>query len=133
MGKNLRLYFVRRNIGTGFGFILSGETANLWWRLGFWILAIPSIPLAWWIYKLREPERGGQDKQQSGDDERLMAKKAKEKRVQPRERLVRDDDPGKKSLWWAIGYVLSIPTNLVLIICSALGYAFFSDVRTVWS
>lgn len=126
-------------IGTGFGFILSGELGIIWWRLGFWVLAIPSIPLAWWIYKLPEPRRGAQDVQylqgkteQESDDraEPLLARKAGKARVQPRRRLVRKDDPAKNSIWWAIGYVLSIPTNAALIISSALGYAFFSDVRT---
>lgn len=120
-------------IGTGFGFIVSGEMAHFWWRLGFWILAIPSIPLAWFIYQLREPERGGQRRRAAKngeDDERLIGKKAKEAQVEPRKRLVRNDDPATKSIWWAIKYVLSIPTNAVLIISSALGYAFFSDVRT---
>lgn len=124
-------------IGTGIGFILAGELAELYWRLGFWILAVPSLPLAWFLYKLPEPERGGKGRQfqktedreaQSG--ERLMAKKVKQARVEPRQRLVRQEDPGKKSLWWALKFVLSIPTNTALIVGSSLGYAFFAVVRT---
>lgn len=122
-------------IGTGIGFILSGEMSGLWWRLGFWILLVPAIPLAWWINKLPEPKRGAQNQKassqnQAGDSGRLMAQKARQAGIPPRERLVRDEDPEQKSIWWAIRYVLSVPTNAVLIISSALGYAFFSDVRT---
>lgn len=133
-------------VGTGFGFILSGKLASLWWRLGFWVLLLPAVPLAWWIYKLPEPKRGGGSWLEPGQQEvqrdkpggtpapqpgeRLVAKKTQEAGVPPRERLVRDEDPSQKSLWWAAKYVLSIPTNAVLIIGSALGYAFFADART---
>lgn len=133
-------------IGTGFGFILSGETASLWWRLGFWVLLLPALPLAWWLYKLPEPERGGQSlgeegrqenavpdekaTAEAGSGERLIARKAREAGVQPRTRLVKREDPARQPLWWAVLYVVSIPTNLVLIIGSALGFAFFADART---
>lgn len=138
-------------VGTGIGFMLAGEIATLWWRLGFWVLCPPALLIAWWLYKLPEPERGGEGQLAKGQreighatepkpeheqartgqsQERLMAKKARQAGVQPRERLVNAKDPGGQSLWWAIGYVLSVPTNVVLIICSALGYAFFADMRT---
>ncbi len=39
-------------------------------------------------------------------------------------------DPSGQSLWWAVRYVLSVPTNRVLIVASALGYFFFSGLRT---
>jgi predicted MFS family arabinose efflux permease len=42
----------------------------------------------------------------------------------------RRSDPSRKSLWWAVRYVLSIPTNRVLIMTSALGFFFFSGLRT---
>jgi len=39
-------------------------------------------------------------------------------------------DPTGMSLWSAARYVLSIRTNRVLILVSALGYFFFSGLRT---
>lgn len=124
-------------IGTGIGFICCGELAELWWRLGFWVLLLPSVPLAWAIHKLPEPQRGkgelpvrGQRKNDSEGKDRLLDRKIKEAGVQPRQRLVLDTDPAKKPIGWAVAFVLSIPTNLVLIIGSALGYAFFAAIRT---
>ncbi len=134
-------------VGTGVGFVLSGELAMVWWRLGFWVLAIPGLLLAWRLYKLPEPPRGGaghltkgqreigqpggpQPDQPLHHEERLIAQKAREAGVRPRKRLVRDEDPGRQSVWWAVRYVLSIPTNVALIIGSALGYLFFADFRT---
>ncbi|HEV2318710.1 MAG TPA: hypothetical protein VGV18_03105, partial [Verrucomicrobiae bacterium] len=68
--------------------------------------------------------------EKGADEERLMTKKLREAHVAPRQRLVHDEDPACKSIWWAIRYALSVPTNIVLIICSAIGYAFFADIRT---
>ncbi|MEJ2720102.1 MAG: MFS transporter [bacterium] len=133
-------------IGTGVGFVVAGEVAAIWWRLGFWILAIPAVPLALWMRRLPEPLRGGPgrlalgqqdfrprnappgDEDASGDP--LMTRQIRESNVVPRERLIRDEDPGRQSIDWAIKYVLSVPSNLVLIIGSALAYAFFANVRT---
>jgi MFS family permease len=50
--------------------------------------------------------------------------------VRPHEGLVLHEDPTRRSLWWAVRYVLSIRTNLALILASALGYFFFSGIRT---
>lgn len=113
-------------IGTGVGFIACGELAELWWRLGFWVLLLPSIPLAWYLHKLPEPERGGNGlpaqgrKKDNPNQERLMDRKVREAGIQPRRSLVLDENPGEKSIWWAIKFVLSIPTNTVLIIGTAL-------------
>lgn len=125
-------------IGTGAGFIVCGEVAELWWRLGFWALFLPSLALAWWIHKLPEPERAGKgalpirgkNQNEAGSKEYQMAEKLKEAAVRPRRRLVPDENPAGRSIWWAARFVLSIPTNTVLIIGSALGYTFFAAVRT---
>ena len=133
-------------VGTGIGFVLSGELAMVWWRLGFWVLALPGLLLAWHLYKLPEPGRGGRGQltksqreigessapqpEQPMPEERLIAQKARGAGVKPRKRLVRDEDPSQQSVWWAVRYVLSIPSNVALIIGSALGYLFFADFRT---
>ncbi|HEX5314832.1 MAG TPA: MFS transporter, partial [Gammaproteobacteria bacterium] len=40
------------------------------------------------------------------------------------------EDPAQKSWWWALRYVLSTRTNVILIIASALGYFYFTGIRT---
>ncbi|HEU4616879.1 MAG TPA: MFS transporter [Gammaproteobacteria bacterium] len=49
--------------------------------------------------------------------------------VKPRNALVLHEDPTKRSLWWAVRYVIRIPTYLLVVVASALGYFFFSGVR----
>jgi MFS family permease len=50
--------------------------------------------------------------------------------VQPEPSRVLRTDPTERSLWWAVRYVLSIPSNVVLIVSSALGYFFFAGLQT---
>lgn len=145
-------------IGTGFGFVISGDLAGLVsWRLGFWWLAGPSLALAWAIRRfLPEPARSGQSQLQEGDEEILSAAEADaepdgrapsddpsaepdegelqqvivEEGVRPVERLVLHTDPARRSLWWAVRYVLSIRTNRILIAASSLGYFFLQGLET---
>jgi MFS family permease len=44
-------------VGTGFGFVVSGDLATVSWRLAFAILAIPAIGVAWLWHRMAEPER----------------------------------------------------------------------------
>ncbi|MDA8076477.1 MAG: MFS transporter [Actinomycetota bacterium] len=46
-------------LGAGLGFAFTGELAALSWRLAFVILAIPAFIVAWAIFQLPEPVRGG--------------------------------------------------------------------------
>jgi len=57
-------------IGTGIGFLVSGDIAAvLSWRYAFWVLAVPGVILAWAIWRLLpEPARGGQSRLQAGDE-----------------------------------------------------------------
>jgi len=150
-------------IGTGIGFLVSGDIAAvLSWRYAFWVLAVPGVILAWAIWRLLpEPARGGQSRLQAGDelirsatqiareqpaparggdsaastsprgeDEGKVAREVQKQAIAPHEDLVLDTDPAGKSLWWAVRYVLSVRTKRVLILASALGYFFFSGLRT---
>ena len=47
-------------IGAGLGFAVTGDIAALSWRLAFVILAIPAFLLAYLLFRLPEPLRGGQ-------------------------------------------------------------------------
>jgi MFS family permease len=48
-------------LGAGFGFAVTGDIAALSWRAAFVILALPAFILAWFIFKVPEPARGGSD------------------------------------------------------------------------
>jgi len=150
-------------IGTGVGFLVSGDIAALLsWRYAFWILAVPGFILALAIGRLLpEPVRGGQSRLQPGAKEILTAEhldsgrqdntaqentgqeperelvdrdqvevEVREQGIDPHEHLVLHEDPGPRSLWWALRYVLSIRTNVALIVSSALGYFFYSGLQT---
>lgn len=142
-------------LGSVVGLLISGNVAGLLsWRFAFWVLAIPGAALAWMIWRfLPEPVRGGQSRLQrgatqmiTGDPEQLhdarseveeprrtsgaMQRAIAAQRILPRANLVLEADPDHMSLWQAVRYVLSVPTNVALIVVSALGYFFQSGVRT---
>jgi MFS family permease len=48
-------------LGAGAGFAVTGDIAALSWRAAFVILALPAFVLAWFIFKVPEPARGGSD------------------------------------------------------------------------
>jgi MFS family permease len=146
--------------GTAAGFIISSSLASLIsWRASFVLLAIPGFFLARELYRtVPEPLRGGQsrlepgviDLQQAaaeassraeaGDDaaagegeatiEDPVQEAARHRGVEPDPRLVLERDPRTLNLREAVRYVLSIPTNVHLIVSSALGYFFFSGLST---
>ena len=143
-------------VGTGIGFVFSGEIAALvGWRYAFWWLVIPSAALFWLVRRLPEPARNGQSRLQPGQtdipDERdvdhsdsrpkdLAAETeaaessagqvARRAHIEPRRELVLTEDPKDRSLWWAVRYVLRVRTNVVFIITSALGYFYFAGLRS---
>ncbi|MCF6525225.1 MFS transporter [Streptomyces sp. JJ36] len=124
--------------GTGLGFAVSSVAGDLLgWRLGIWWLAVPGLLVVWAVARLPEPERGGQSMLRpepgasagAGDGEGLATQAARARGITPDPRLVLRSDPRRRSRWWALGYVLRVPTNMVLIIASALGYFYFTGVR----
>lgn len=143
--------------GTAAGFIVSGTLASAFsWRVAFFVLALPGFVLARSLWRtVPEPLRGGQsrlepgaeslDRTISGDPdpaadifpedglpaERELAQEAASRRgVVADPELVLDRDPETMSLRDAVRYVLSVPTNTLLIISSSLGYFFFAGLQT---
>jgi MFS family permease len=115
--------------GTGVGFLVSGEIAGaLSWRYAFWWLALPAIALAWALWKLPEPPRGGQRDWPAGAPDRdcLAQRAISGAGVEPDPDLVLPTDPAHRSTWWAVRYVLRVRSNVVIIVASALGYFFFA-------
>jgi MFS family permease len=58
------------------------------------------------------------------------AKAVQDAGIAPQPGLVLHEDPTGRSLWWAVRYVLRVRTNLIIIIASALGYFFFTGLRS---
>ena len=146
-------------VGTGIGFFVGGEISSwLSWRWPFFAMAALGLALVWVLWRfLPEPARGGQswisegqrdvrsreDVQQGQDGSRHDKSPGAERSgsaaraqetilragVQPRKALVLHHDPAGRGLWWAIRYVLRIPTYVLLIVASSLGYFFFAGVR----
>jgi len=129
--------------GAGVGFAITGDVAALSWQASFVLLAIPAFVLAWLIFRLPEPARGGAavltapgakreddwsapDEEQATDAQRL----ARERGIEPDPELVLHSDPRTMNIVEATRYVLRIKTNIVLIAASALGYYFLAGVQT---
>src|SRR6266545_4152001 len=129
-------------IGAGVGFAVTGDIAALSWRAAFVILAIPAFVLAWLMFRLPEPARGGATALVSQtapaapiadarppretDAQRL----ARERGLEPDPELVLTGDPRRLGLVAATRYILRIRTNVVLIAASACGYYFLAGVQT---
>ena len=130
------------------------------WRAAFVLLAVPGFFLARELYRtVPEPLRGGQSHLEPGVEDLVeAAARARarppqgdwledgEENVRAHDDLARDaaqrlgaepdpelvlrQDPRTLGLIDSVRYVLSIPTNVLMIISSSLGYFFFSGLTT---
>ncbi|MGH3492622.1 MAG: MFS transporter, partial [Sciscionella sp.] len=143
-------------IGVAIGFLISGTLASVSWRLSFWVLAVPGLVFAVALPRLLpEPARGGASRLPPGagtihsagelswlpperrpnaetgsGEQGDVAALVERDGVAPHEDLLVRSNPNSWSLREAIRYVLSIPTNRMLIVASALGYFYFAGLRT---
>jgi MFS family permease len=134
-------------IGSAIGFAVTGGIATLSWRAAFVILALPAFALGWLVFKLPEPARGGaspllssaaqggeepaaEDDGEAGEQTTDAQRIARERGIEPDPKLVLSGDPVRLSLGEAVRYVLSIKTNVALILASAGGYFFLAGVQT---
>lgn len=130
--------------GAGVGFAVTGDIAALSWRAAFVLLALPAFVLAWLVFKLREPARGGADALLAPDtkpldvdptngevDEATDAQVlARDRGIEPDPALAELPDPRRLGLLAATRYVLRVRTNVVLILASAGGYFFLAGIQT---
>ena len=138
-------------IGAGVGFFVAGEVSSfVSWRWAFFVMASPSIVLAWVLWRfLPEPERGGQSWLEVGEDDPEAAsrpsnrkepgahpgepdqvqQKVREARISPRKDKIIRENPTGWSWWRAMVYLLRLPTYSLLIVASTLAYFFFSGAR----
>jgi MFS family permease len=104
---------------TGVGLLVSGQLAAVNWRLGFWWLAAVGLILGIAIAStLREPVRGERN--------RPAAESVGATSANPHELPA----PTGRSFWSAVRYVLSIRTNVVLVVGSSFGYFFMAGLST---
>jgi predicted MFS family arabinose efflux permease len=132
-------------LGAGIGFMVSGQLALLSWRAPFAALVVPTA-LVWWLLRhLREPARDGSDRMPddgardrhvgragaSGTADTTAIEVVAGQGVEPTRRTTSPPLPEDRelSLPQAVVRVLSVRTNRILIIASALGYFFFSGIR----
>ncbi|MGH2889670.1 MAG: MFS transporter [Solirubrobacteraceae bacterium] len=144
--------------GTAAGFVVSGTLASLFsWRVAFFVLGIPGLLIARALWRtVPEPRRGGQSRlapgtlslddagpgpgrtdNATGSDSAPPAPEAdlafeaiRRRGFEPDPALILDRDPDRMPLVDAIKYILRIPTNVLLIISSSLGYFFFAGLQT---
>src|ERR671937_1180890 len=130
-------------VGAAIGFAVTGGVAALSWRAAFVILALPAFALALLVLRLPEPVRGGtqpllsttapppvemeEDDVSGGSDAQRIAR---ERGVEPDPELILREDPRRLNLIAATRYILSIRTNVALILASACGYYFLAGVQT---
>ncbi|HEX6762332.1 MAG TPA: MFS transporter [Gaiellaceae bacterium] len=127
-------------VGAGFGFAVTGDIAALSWRAAFVALALPALVVAWFVFRLPEPARGGADvlpavegadrQQQETVGPTDAQRLARDRRVDADEGLARTADVRTLDLLGAVRYVLRVRTNVVLIAASACGYYFLAGVET---
>lgn len=74
------------------------------------------------------PDGDTEDQRRDGED--LAHEAARRLGVEPDPELVLTEDPKTMPLTAAVRYILSIPTNMLMIISSSLGYFYFSGLST---
>lgn len=140
--------------GAGVGFAVTGDIAALSWRAAFVILALPGFALAWLVFRLPEPARGGQGvlapepgygpavtpeppqpppppKNGSQPHEPTDAQRLAQARgIAPDPVLLRLAARRPMSFGNAVRYVMRVRTNVALIVSGACGYYFLAGVET---
>ena len=130
-------------VGAAIGFAVTGGIATLSWRAAFVILALPAFVLAWLVFQLREPTRGGSSHLRADGEAAALPEQddaapqitdaqhlALGRGIEPDPALVLSEDPRKMNILAATRYVLSVKTNVALIVASACGYYFLAGVQT---
>ncbi|HTW41727.1 MAG TPA: MFS transporter [Solirubrobacteraceae bacterium] len=142
--------------GSAAGFIVGGTVGSIIsWRAAFILLALPGMWIARALWRtVPEPVRGGQSRlvrgamslaaegpmPDAGGDvadgaegephDEAAVEAVRRRGVAPTERLVLEEDPRAMGVGRAVRYIFSIPTYVLLVISSSLGYFFFSGLQT---
>ncbi len=137
-------------LGGGVGFAITGDVSALSWRASFVLLAIPAFFLARQVLRLPEPVRGGRGPIPLGaneipeaptveprdvpateqEPENVAHRVSRKKGVRPNTGAILTVDPQHMGLWAATRYILSIRTNVFMIVASACAYFYLTGVQT---
>jgi predicted MFS family arabinose efflux permease len=117
-------------LGAGIGFGVTGDIAALSWRAAFVVLALPAFVLAWFVFHMPEPERGGAAGEAGPMEPTDAQRLARERGLEPDPELVLRGDPRRLGLIAATRHILRVRTNIVLIAASACGYYFLAGIQT---
>jgi MFS family permease len=105
--------------GAGAGFVISSLLASISWRATFACLVPPSLVVAWFVWRLPEPARGGLGQLHRGADTFAASSSKETNAPEPQVTLMQ-----------AVWFVLRVRTNLVLVVSGACSYFFFAGVRS---
>jgi MFS family permease len=137
-------------LGGGIGFAFTGDVSALSWRLSFLLLAVPAFVLARMVFRLPEPLRGGrgvilpgateipvkplvaEDPYDEADDaaDNVAHHVSRTKGVEPDHEQVLATSVNRLSFWQAARYIMSIRTNVAMIVASAFSYFYLTGVQT---
>jgi predicted MFS family arabinose efflux permease len=144
-------------LGAGFGLLISGDIAALWtWRASFALLALLGFALAFASPRmLPEPPRDGRgcllpssagpipdqpiaaptdQPERAGDPKAgsvtVLAAEVERAHITPRAGSSLNRAPGTATIWRTVRAVLCVPTNVVFIVASSLGYFFVGGLQT---
>lgn len=137
-------------LGAGLGMIMASLVSEWWsWRAAFDALTCVGIILAWGLWKgLDEPRRGGAAIllppaiRQSSDENhsnrvgeskqplsrRWLIEDIERKGIAPRQALMETTNPIAWGWPKAVIYVFRIPSNVILMFASAMGYFYFNGL-----
>lgn len=136
-------------LGAGIGFVVTGDISSFSWRAAFLSLSVPAFVLAWFVWRLPEPQRGTtgelspdpgtrpalhldpeEEKQEEAAAGKTDAQQlALDRGVPPDQHLLEMANPQMK-VFAAIRYVLAVHTNVALIVSGACAYFFLAGVQT---
>jgi predicted MFS family arabinose efflux permease len=134
-GRVYALILAGEFMGAAAALLLAGEMAAWWsWRGAFWVLAVPGPILAYALIRtLPEPVRGAQqellDHEPTEERSASLTTLVRSRGIAPDPRAVLTTDPTGHSMWWAVKYVLTIRSNVYIILASALVYFYVAGLQ----
>jgi predicted MFS family arabinose efflux permease len=116
---------------TAVGLLVAGELGAVSWRLGFWWLAVVGLILTVAVATmLREPRRGSRNRLGGMTSAAYLDSLAAPVVARDDDAVQQPHNTQRRSLWREVRYVLSIRTNIVLVVGSSFGYFFFTGLGT---
>ena len=127
-------------VGAGLGMLVASLVGNLLgWRFAFWSLALLGALGVWVIrHYLQEPQRSGMGKLAQGlvsatstrppPGHRKVAELIHSLDIQPFSHRVLREDPTGWSWWRAARYIVTIRTNIILVLGSSASYFYFTGL-----